>query len=177
MLKRSLLTAVLGLLLCVCLPASSAPPKDDKPTYLAADTPNVLKGLKEITVNVERLPKDLQTPSLSVDAIRSAVELKLKQNGLHIIAAEEARQNHAPTLYINLNGFKAINNLFVYNITLALQEDASPQRTRNVVVTGVSVWQRGFIGAAGELNLPAIKSDVIDDIDSFINDYQAVNPQ
>ena len=62
---------MLCLLLCVGLPASSAPPPDDgKPTYSSADGPRVLKDLKDIGVFVERFPKDLLSPSLTIDAVR-----------------------------------------------------------------------------------------------------------
>ncbi|MCW3100070.1 MAG: hypothetical protein JWL77_5688 [Chthonomonadaceae bacterium] len=174
--KRFYPSAVLGLLLCVGLPASSAPPAaDDKPTFIAADGPDVLKGLKDVGVAVERFPQDFLTPALTMDAVKTDVELKLKQNGLHVLPVAEAQTARVPVLSINLNGFKAINGLFVYNINLFLKEDVAPTRTKSLVVTGAVVWQREFVGATGELNLPAVRTDIKEDIDTFLNDYRAAN--
>ncbi|MCW3055490.1 MAG: hypothetical protein JWN14_4660 [Chthonomonadales bacterium] len=176
--KQPYLSSILVLLLCIGLPASSAPPpQDGKPTFISADGPEVLKGLKDIGVFVERFPKDLLTPSLTMEAVKNDIELKLKLGGLHVVPTLEAQQTHVPILYVNLNGFKAINNLFVYNINLFLQEDVTAVRAKNVVITNAVVWQREFVGATGELNLPAIRTDLKDDIDTFLNDYMVSNPK
>ena len=169
---------MLGLLLCAGLPAASAPPpQDEKPIYISADGPQVLKGLKEMGVFVERFPKDLLTPGLTMDAVRTDIELKLKLGGLQVIPTLEAQHAHVPILYVNLNGFKAINGLFIYNINLFLQEDVKAVRDKNFVITGAVVWQREFVGATGELNLPAIRTDLRDDTDTFLNDYRVANPK
>ena len=172
--KRSYLSIALALLLSLGLPAASAPPlQDDKPTYLGADSPGVLKGLKDIGVRIEPFPQEFLTPALTMDSVRTDIELKLKQNGFHVLPIEEAQKAHLPVLYINLNGFKAIDGLFVYNINILLQEDVTPVRTKKVVVVGAAVWQRGFVGATGELNLPAIRTDIKQDVDTFVTSYVA----
>lgn len=173
--KRLGLSVSLGLLLAVGLPASSAPPNDNKPTYIDADGPGVLASLKDMGVVVERLPKDFQSPSLTAENIQADAEQKLKHNGLHVVPTGEAQKLHLPVLYININGFKAINGLFVYNINLSIKEDVAVPRAKNVVITGATVWQRSFVGATGELNLPALRTDIKDDIDTFLTDYQAAN--
>src|ERR1700731_251648 len=119
--KRSFLSIALGFLLCVGLPATSAPPlQDDKPSYISAYAPAVLTGIKDIGVYIEHFPKDFVTPALTMDSVRTDVELKLKQNGFHVLPPAEAQKAHVPMLYIHLNGFKAINGLFVYNINIFL---------------------------------------------------------
>ncbi len=69
-----------------------------------------LRDVKELSVLVETLPSDLQTAGLSESQIKNDVTLKLRLAKITVAPRADSY------LYININGYKSKNHLYVYTV-------------------------------------------------------------
>src|SRR5579871_1034707 len=130
---RVCLLAGLTVLAIIGLPVSSAPQGDDIQICLA-DTSEVLKGVKSISVLVDAIAKDAQEDGLNRGAIRTDVELRLRQSGIQVpTAAEELTNPSLPELYVNVHALKEKDKpIYIYNVLVEFKENACLERNRQM---------------------------------------------
>ena len=134
---------------------------------------NTLKGIQRIQVVVEDVRPDAQSFGLNKQQIQNDIELKLRTAGIQVSA-----EPPAPFFYARVNTFYLPNeDAFAIGIecqvheTVILARDPSIQRI-------ATTWQRSHSGAVESANLvSAVREQVKDITEMFINDYLSVNPR
>jgi hypothetical protein len=190
-----LLTAISVLtLLLSCLLFGDKPP----------DTPS-LAGLKAVDVLIEELTPDTKSMGLSEGLLKTVVELRLRQAGVALledlpepdyknmpnpqdkeawgrflnsaVQLLNARQQHAK-LYLNLHCLKIREtSLYVYHVQLEVDQEARLDRNNEIWLPLATTWYRGTLGFASRDQISeAIRGDVSDLVDDFINQYLSANP-
>jgi len=135
-----------------------------------------LRGLKGVSVLVEGMNPQAERLGPTKAQIQTDVELRLRKAGVRVLTKKEGDETPGmPWLYVNVNTlFLQKIPLVVYNISVVLNEMVTLARGFEHVG---SIWSTGFTGAVGVSNIGAIRKDVGDQVDKFINDYLAVNPK
>ena len=159
--KNHLCLCVLFLVLLVSAPFSFGQ------SYRA----NTLKGLKATRVLVESLSSDGRRTGLTVEQIKTDVELQLRKVGIRI---DESADNY---LYLNATILKIENrDGFVYHLSLAVQQQAILKRDSSISSTAAT-WEKGKTGiTSAEKARNWIRDMIRDLVDDFLNDYLTVNP-
>jgi hypothetical protein len=144
----------------------------------ACSASDTLQGLNGFPVVVEELPMTaVQNGKLSVDDLRTAVELKLRLAGVRIARSLDApRPGHA-YLYVLVT---PLFHDFRWSMSASLQMKQDVLLARNRVRTIAATWERSSLsvckGGITELSQCGLHA-VQDLLDSFINDYLSVNPK
>jgi hypothetical protein len=142
------------------------------------DQKDTLKGLQSVYVVVESFESEVEKYGLTEQQIQTDVELRLRQNGIRVLSQQEWLSSAMNSyLYVNV-GIVRVEDfpLVSYNILLALKQSVFLARdpTKWCVAT---TWSTGSTGSAGFNKIEFIRQFVKDHVDTFINDYLAVNPK
>jgi len=136
-----------------------------------------LKGLRGVTVVVERLPPEVQQAGLTAADIRTDVEHKLRLAGIPVLSAGDV---WAPTIYVNANVTKVVTKTNVFwpmSIEVQLQQPVRLKRDPTITLFGTT-WSATGVG---ETTKPLLRSSILDGVngyvDQFITAYLAVNPK
>lgn len=165
--------AILGTILLACLLFAVAVAADNETQR------RTLAGLQGIYVTIETLNPEVERDGLSESAIKTDVELKLRQAGIRILTREQWLGTPGkPWLYLNVSVLKSPwSGEYVYGIELKLIQEVTLTRVPRTM-TDASTWEaRGSVGIAGQARLLDIRNFVRDMVDQFINAYLAVNPK
>jgi hypothetical protein len=136
-----------------------------------------LAGLAGVYVLVERLPDSIKG-LLTVDQLRTDVELRLQLAGVRVLTKEERHQAPgSPDLYLNVT---AVSNaqVFAYYVSLELIQGVSLVRDRRIEGAATTWSATGIIGQS-RLNerVRQIVQTVRDQVDEFVAAYLSVNPK
>src|SRR5689334_22179449 len=107
------------------------------PTFAGWGGPSVLKGLRRSNVLIEKLEPDSLEVGLTVDRLRTLVELRLRRMGVQVVPG-----NGGPGVYLQVTGILGSNGLFSYGLELEVMELATVQRTKRT--EGVIVWRDSY---------------------------------
>lgn len=162
-------------LLFVVLPVSSQ--QVDK--IFRSDTPEVMKGLKGVSVVVEDIEKDAQEDGLKKEEVQTDVELKLRQSGIKVLDYNELlNDSNTPYIYVVINTIKhATLPFYSVSIRLSLQEPVYLKRDRKTQVRAASTWTVGAVCTVGAFKMRSIRDFTKDLADKFCNDYLKANPK
>jgi len=135
-----------------------------------------LKGIQGIYVLIEDLPPNAKEFGITKESLKTEVELKLRLAGIKIPGSEE-KDSSFGILYVTLYiiGEKKI---YAFDIDISLQEIIYIKRInqRRLVTT----WNLGYLGLFHKDhkdNSPFIREQLKRTLDTFLNDYLAVNPK
>jgi hypothetical protein len=141
-----------------------------------------LRGLHGIGGVVEALQPDAERDGLTKSQIKTDVELKLRQAGMHVLTtAESFTVPGSPYLYINLNTTKndvlyGALSTYAFSLQVALKQDV--RLTRDSDLQGSApTWETHTLGTVGANNLQDTRRVLGDLLDRFSNDYLAENPK
>jgi len=135
---------------------------------------DTLKGLQGVGVVVEEIPPGTETSGLTKQQLQTDVELQLRQNGIKVLGNEQYKN---AWLYINVNFIMNENSgLVTYSISITCQQDSLLVRDPTKECSA-STWNSGSVGLCGVSKIGTIREKVKDQVNSFINDYLAVNPK
>ncbi len=141
----------------------------------AQDSEITRKSLRDISgmsVNVESLSDEAKELGLSVETIRTDVELKLRLAGIRVVTDDEdLNLPGMPTLYVNItvpNGTRAVS------MSVQLQQNALLERNNQRAVD-VTTWDVGAVGV--NLTAQDIRDKIKDMVDRFLNAWLSVNPK
>jgi len=141
-----------------------------------------LRGIKGMTIEVEDLNPMIVKSGLTLtkDQIKTDFESKLNQAGIAILSQQEALDKNSPYLDVSLNAFSPVNlesgSLWVFNITISLNQLVSLSSNQNILVT-VPTWTISRLGMLGDVKLNEIRDPLKSMMDEFIADYLTVNPR
>ena len=130
---------------------------------------NSLKGIGPVRVEVEGMHPDLEREGLTQEMLTTAVEIRLRQNGIPLT------KSLSPNLYVNVNGVKNARGLYAYRVDVKLVALVTILATEQL--TFANVWDTELVGMVGAANLRDVRDDVLDKVDQFSNAYLAVNPK
>jgi hypothetical protein len=136
-----------------------------------------LRGVAELDVLVELIDPEVQALGLSLEQVKTDVELRIRNAGLRIAHQHRRRISSAttPYLYVNMNILKG-RQVPVYACSIHV---AFRQRVRLLsqnAVAYATTWEKGFVALYSVQGLErGVRDGVIDLVDRFINDYLAAN--
>lgn len=150
--------------------AETQPPRADvRNLTISAAPEDTLRGIGPIDVLVENMDLEDEQDGLTKQMLQTAVELRLRQNGIPI------DENASPYLNVNVNAMKHDTGLYALCIQVSLKQPV--RLVTGLVTTRATTWDVGTVGIGGANNLRQARDAVLDYIDQFSNDYLAVNPQ
>jgi hypothetical protein len=166
MAKKGLCAALALVILLLLSGVSHALSIDQKP----------LVGLKGVYVVVESIDPQAERLGLTKAQITTDVELRLRKAGLKVLTKNEMlKAPGTPFLCVNVNTFiRAGSALCAYHVSVILNE--SVLLARGVTTVG-GIWNTGGVGTVGVDKITQIRGAVGDEVDKFINDYLAANPE
>ena len=141
-----------------------------------------LKGIEGVYVLIESLPPVTKELGITKELVKTEVELKLRLAGIRIDSREELLKvaTTATTyLYVNLNTISYTVggvNIYAFNISISLSDKV--HIARNSMYTLAETWRDGILMISTKDNgLRKIREGLKRLLDTFLNDYLAVNPK
>ena len=155
------------------------------PCITHAQSSEGLKKITGISLSVT-VSKSLIDAGADKDAIRTSVELKLRNMGLVVVDGDKASAASDiaaqpkikwASVYVDCDGFKVEDTaLICYSLNMSGSEWAflilSPEKPLNV-----TIWEKASFGCFGTSRPEVVKRGVDDMADSFCNDYLTANPK
>lgn len=134
--------------------------------------PEVLKGLKAVRLDVERIKPEIERDGLFRETLQTDMELKLRLAGIKVLTEEEAQATpDAPLLYLNADALKCSFG-YVYNIGLYLIESVTTVR-RPMKARAALLRIPEHLGIASRLS--EVRDAAGDTLDEFVNAWKEVN--
>lgn len=131
---------------------------------------DVLRGLAEVVVEVERLKPEIERDGLYLSTLQTDAELKLEMAGMKILD-KELHALDAPRLVLQVNVLKCSGG-YVYATRVALREPVMLLRKR-VRISGTTLRVHGQFGITSHLS--EIREEARDVLDNFIRLWQEAN--
>jgi hypothetical protein len=139
-----------------------------------------LRGLKGVAVVIEELPTESEQNGLTVSAIRTDVELKLRQAGIVVAPLLDPATAGDAALMVDV-GILPDSNVNVpiwsFSIQVSLGQNAALLRDPSIFLPLATTWGVSGFGSVGKQNLRSVRDFVKDLVDKFINAYLTVNPK
>ncbi len=134
-----------------------------------------LRGLQEVEVLIEDIHPDAQADGLSVEDVRSAVELILRSSGIQVITRTESFKTPAASyLYVKISTFKS-KFTYAVNVNVTLRQQVSlvhkPQHTMPA-----ATWENSYIAIVGHSKFRKVISEAVEPlVKEFTYDFLTVN--
>ena len=145
---------------------SSSPSEEQRAALMREQ----LRDLGPIKIDVSVTGADAERYGLTQQMLKTAVELRLRRNGIPI------RDEPGPTLGIHVQALKIG---FGNNVSYAFCFGADLHRLVRLPSSELSViiWNVSNMAVRPQERVRSIRDLVLDHVDSFSNDYLAVNSQ
>ena len=134
-----------------------------------------LRGLRRVWVVMETLQPDLAAATDS-SALRTEVELKLREHGLTVLAPGDTGIADG-VIYVNAASVHSSQTpVWALSVSVYVQQVVTVTRL-NLVDPRATTWGNGVTGIVGDSHVAqAVRDDVAGAIDSFLNAWLQVNP-
>jgi hypothetical protein len=132
----------------------------------------VLRGLVNLYVVVERLKPEIERDGLYGSTIQSDAEMKLKMAGLQVLPREDVAAE-IPCLVLQVNGLKCSGG-YIYDTRVSLREPVVVLRKRTRI-QGTTLRIRAQFGFTHRL--ADLREEARQAIDDFIKAWQEANPK
>lgn len=152
-------------------------------TAWAEDTDHTRKTLTNVSgvfVLIEALSPELEELGLWKSTLQTHVEVRLRKAGIRVVDENELKNvTGTPNLYLAIQSVKHPSlEIFSYSVDLELDQDVVLDQDRDTYVNTETWSARGIIAIAGRSRVvEAIRRNVGDLTDQFINAYLSVNPK
>lgn len=145
-----------------------------KYAYKQRDT---LRGLEGVQVIVERPIPGAEGDGLTKQALQTAVELQLRQQGIKVLSQEESLLTPGwPYLNVSVTLVGIDKPIVAATISVQLKQGVFLRRAPSVTCTAAT-WDRAGTVIVGRYNLRTLRDDINDLVAMFINDYLTANPK
>jgi hypothetical protein len=135
---------------------------------------DVLKGLKGIYIIVADMKREVEKTGLTKELILRDAELQLRRAGIKIMSKDEwAKEPASQFLSIGVDAFISPQGLVTGQASVSLFEKVILLRSPDIVFT--ETWAAKNIFQNSQPIM--VRYNIKDKIDSFIDDYLAVNPK
>ena len=136
---------------------------------------SVLRGLKEVFVDVEDLDFRVERVGLTTEHLRTDAELKLKRAGIKVQSEKESMKTPgSPQLHIMVKVLGTSTGNYAAHIRIELREAVSLVRHPGMEVF-TSTWTTGKFGVTQSLTDVREQEQAL--LDTFIAEYIAANPK
>lgn len=143
-------------------------------TSLSRET---LKGATAIGVVIEDLGPEVERYGLKKGLIQSAVEAKLRGEGV-LLASPEQLSSASGIPYLHIELLVKSDNRLRWAFSIATEFNQSVQLSRDTGVTGRAItWSISGVGTVVKQNVRDIMGIIDQDVGKFIAAYRAVNPK
>lgn len=138
---------------------------------------NTMQGIKGVHVIVEDLQPNLQKYArkreISREQLQAMVESTLRRSGIRVLPRDEWLSTRGrPVLYVNINSHEYQKYQFAYDVSVELQQLASPDAAPSMKVLATT-WSTHITGAVTAGTVRAINERVKELIGSFVNAYRS----
>ena len=142
-----------------------------------AQTPNyktirAMKGINQVGVLVENLSDGADKLGLTMDSIRTDVELKLRLAGMRVLPKEEQGQPGTDILYVVV---LISDRAEAAHVAIKLSQDAFLYKSRDLFIPGVVTWEDAVLITLP--TRPGIRETLKDEVDKFLNLWLTINPR
>jgi hypothetical protein len=140
-----------------------------------------LSGINDVSIIIEQIqivPKYATYSGVSVQNIKTDVELKLRGAGLKVITPEEATKTLSPYLGVKIQLVKIEQlDYFIPHLAVELYQFVTLYRNP-LIKTSSPTWSVETIGGVSGIRLSDhVRKGISDIVDMFINAYLSVNPK
>lgn len=138
-----------------------------------------LAGITGIEVIVEEMSPDAELQGLTESALRTDVELKLRQAGIRVLTRIEAQRQavNSAGLLLAVGTRLLEKGNYAFAIQLKLDQAVLLQRDPSIIWVAPTWEVPVMFGTIGAKNLSKLRDFVRDMVDQFINAYLAANPK
>lgn len=141
-----------------------------------------LRGLSGVSVDLDKLDPAVERDGLTVQQVRTEVELRLRRSGIPVLSTIEMLKSKE-YLYIDIQIFEHDLGFYFYVVTVEFRQPAmllsvaDPKDSSRHAMQVVTTWDKSIMGTIGKRDVGKIKVSIGDLVDSFANDYLAANPK
>jgi hypothetical protein len=129
-----------------------------------------LKGIKGVQLVVDLSPGIAEDSGLTAIALRTDIELKLRQASIPVFATGD------PYLYVGIAVLPSSDKaIWPYAVMVELHQPVALTRDSSILAPRAITWNVLRWGDVEKQNLRSLRNDVKDTVDMFINAYLAVN--
>ena len=133
-----------------------------------------LRGIDAVGVVVEILHEDVEVAGLTTSPIQTDAEDRLRQSGIRVLSkSDRAAAPGRPHVYVSID---LDPDSYAYLVRVEFRQDVESFVRRGSTIPGVPTWVSGSRGVVGQTVPDGVRDTVRDDIDRFIGDFLAVNP-
>lgn len=132
-----------------------------------------LRGLPGVAVKVASTKTAQSLSDLSLDAIQTDVELKLRLAGITVLQGQLAK-NPSPELLVALNMMEDEHDHFSFGISVRLNQQVTLTNGLKAIAT---TWSTGFFGHVGPAHTRSVRDSIKDEVDVFLNAWLTANPK
>jgi hypothetical protein len=131
-----------------------------------------LKGITTVAAAVETNSDGAKALGLTTESIQTDIELKLRMAGMHVVTMEElSKLPGMPCVCVQIAITPQASAAHVF---VRLEQNSLLQRNGQLAL-GVTTWDVGTL--LYNPNAQAIRDNVKDNIDKFLNAWLSVNPK
>jgi len=132
----------------------------------------VLLGLDQVSVVVERLKPEIERDGLYAATIQADAEMKLRMAGMKVLESDDpSLPEGLPHLVIQVNALKYSDG-YMYDARVFLREPVFLPR-KKTRISGTTLRIRGQFGCTSHLS--DIREEARDAVDNFIRAWQEAN--
>jgi hypothetical protein len=156
-----------------------------------SDTPwdrRTLAGLAAVSVMVEDINPEVAALGLHKVVVQTDVELRLRAAGIRVVnIAEASAASGYPVLFIDVRAYvpttpagspPLLEQLVFAYVNVQFLQRVSLLRDPAIRANSATWKGRGFLGYVGRSGaVMALRQDVLDEVDQFINAWLSVNPR
>jgi hypothetical protein len=136
-----------------------------------------LRGLQGVGIVIEHLNADAERDGLTKEQIRTAVEGRLRQAGIPVLAREAwTKTPGLPYLYVRVEASKTPYNFYAIAIQIELWQAVVLLRDPTITTLALTWKTPGMIGGVVSARIHEVQKIVGEDVEAFIHDYLAMNP-
>ena len=136
---------------------------------------DTLRGLPGVEVLVEDLPSELPQSELTMTALRTAVEQRLRDAGIPVYATQATNPSVAKAyVYVHLTAVALPGHLQAVSIQVHLRQTVQSMATRSNIVNAMT-WEHHTVAVATDAEGGALRDLILDMIDDFVADWRAVH--
>lgn len=168
----------LALLVVVSLLALSVPGRSPWAAAAPSERQKTLRGLPAVLVEVAPPGEAAGRTGGSEQAIREAVEARLRRHGLPIVGQEERDARRLPTLYVRDLVLPHPSGITAYYVAVELWQFASVGAGTDAPRPYLPTWSSlGYLGTVDDPTMlgARLREAVTEQVDQFVDAYLGAN--
>jgi hypothetical protein len=145
---------------------------------LTSDRRATLKGIKSMTIVVEEIKQPETTANkLTKEIIEKDVSAKLQEAGISVVSFTDLTSD-LPWVYVNIHlmDHKELPGFYTFNLGVEIRQFVILKRITRLSFNAAT-WEHRLAGMISSTEaVSTIRRSLNEVMDSFVDDYRAVNP-